>query len=518
MAAQGLILRFAVLLAILLVGSAALAQEPGNLERSDTASSIQPEFSLQSVISPFVSAPDRFVNDDFGLTPISFDGDDLNIPGDGSDVPGRVPLPPAPVIAPPRRNEANQRGVQWGGLFKSSLLFLGVMHSFRLATEQGTREPFFNQPFGGYFDALGALHGWSDGDGYYENYLGHPIQGAVSAYIWIHHDTRYRNVEFGKSRDYWMGRMRATAYAWAFSEQFEIGPLSEASIGHIQTKCCAYGFVDHVITPTLGIGWTVLSDIGDRYLVRRIEDHTDSVGLRIFARLALNPAQSFANLLSLEYPWRREDRASPSEYRGELYPEYATSPARSGPDEERPGVPPFQITATVPSVLQFPNLTCYGGGAVAAFRMSPISQWTVEVGGCTLGNSLPTNWSGDSLTFTTGPQWVWNAGGRWNPYFHVRFGGQKITEKFCHNCVQPDPPPPFSPHCPEDPRCAAFNYEATGFSLPVGGGVNVKLNPALSLQVANLEYVRSWLGNLNGENFDNGFRFSTGITLNVGTW
>src|SRR5215469_14506968 len=27
------------------------------------------------------------------------------------------------------------------------------------------------------------MHGWSDGDGYYKNYLGHPIQGAVSGYI-----------------------------------------------------------------------------------------------------------------------------------------------------------------------------------------------------------------------------------------------------------------------------------------------------------------------------------------------
>ena len=89
------------------------------------------------------------------------------------------------------------------------------------------------------------MHGWSDGDGYYENYLGHPVQGSVSAYIWIHNDVKYRNVEFGKNPDYWKSRLRAYAYAWAFSEQFEIGLLSEASIGQIQRYCCQYGFVDH---------------------------------------------------------------------------------------------------------------------------------------------------------------------------------------------------------------------------------------------------------------------------------
>jgi len=79
----------------------------------------------------------------------------------------------------------------------ASSSFVGVMHGYRFATEPSTRNALSNQPFG-YFAALGAMHGWSDGDGYFENYLGHPIQGAVSDYLWIHNDPRYRNVEFGK--------------------------------------------------------------------------------------------------------------------------------------------------------------------------------------------------------------------------------------------------------------------------------------------------------------------------------
>ena len=153
------------------------------------------------------------------------------------------PLPPPPPSK-----------VQWMPLFGASLRYLAVMHPFRFVTEAGTRDALKHHPFwGGYFDALGAMHGWSDGDGYYENYLGHPIQGAVSAYIWIHNDPRYRDVEFGKDPRYWKSRLRAAAFAWAFSEQFEIGLISEASIGQIQRYCCAYGFVDHVITPNGGM-------------------------------------------------------------------------------------------------------------------------------------------------------------------------------------------------------------------------------------------------------------------------
>jgi hypothetical protein len=117
--------------------------------------------------------------------------------------------------------------VSWTPLARQSLVYLGIMHSFRIATEPSTRNAMANPVAGGYFRSLGAMHGWSDGDTYYENYLGHPIEGAVSGYLWIHNDPRYGNVEFGRSRDYWMSRLRAYAFAWAFSEQFEIGCLAK---------------------------------------------------------------------------------------------------------------------------------------------------------------------------------------------------------------------------------------------------------------------------------------------------
>ncbi|MBA3914570.1 MAG: hypothetical protein H0X25_12145 [Acidobacteriales bacterium] len=422
----------------LLITSLAAAQGPllsrTEFSYEDTLLHTRPQLTSDAVGFPFASSPRA---EDLELSPAGELGvqpspllpsgfrlsgsDVLDVDSDDSDP---VPLHPKSIIVQPRADEASEGKVQWRGLLKTSFVYLGIMHSFRLATEKGTRDPLVNQPFfSGYAAALGNLHGWSDGDGYYENYLGHPLEGAASAYLWIHYDTKYRNVRFGLNRDYWMSRLRAYAFAWAYSEQFEIGPLSEASIGQIQRKCCAYGFVDHVITPNMGIAVTILSDIGDRYIVERVERSTDKFGWRAAARMGLNPAESFVNLISFQYPWRRENRSDPLRHGGEIVHYYRETQPRAYENVERPGIPPFQITATLPAVLHFPNLDCIGGGGVGAFRMSAISQWTIEVSGCTLGNSLPTNWSGDSLTFTTGPQWVWNARGRWNPYFHVRFGG-----------------------------------------------------------------------------------------------
>ena len=60
-------------------------------------------------------------------------------------------------------------------------------------------------------------------------YVGHPMQGAVSGYLWTLNDPRYRNVVFGRNPEYWKSRLRAGAFAWAYSEQSEIGVISEAS-------------------------------------------------------------------------------------------------------------------------------------------------------------------------------------------------------------------------------------------------------------------------------------------------
>jgi hypothetical protein len=425
---------------------------------------------------------------------------------------------PVTVAAEPQ----NPPKVRWRQLMGASFRYLGVMHAFRLATEAGTRYGLEHNPFwGGYMAALGAMHGWSDGDGYYENYLGHPIQGSVSAYIWIHNDPRYRYVEFGKDPNYWKSRLRAYAYSWAFSEQFEVGLLSEASIGQIQRYCCQYGFVDHVITPNGGMLWVVGEDMLDKYVVRRIEDHTSNLGLRIGARIVLNPVQSFANFMNLEYPWYRENRDAPSRYEANTAHTYmnAVKP-EEGVQSTYPLVPKFEITATLPSVMNIGGLSCLGGGGVGGFRIAENWQWTAEVSGCTLGNSLPQNWSGDSLTFTTGPQWIRHTEGRWTPHVHMRFGGQKITLQHTNPEERELIASMLPPGTKLNPYYNLFNtnYESTGVSLSMGGGFDYRLYPGLALRVANLDYVRSWLNPVNGIDFNRGVRFTTGLVLRLGTW
>ena len=426
-----------------------------------------------------------------------------------------------PAVKTVKLNETPKTSIQWRGLLKGSMNYLGAMHSFRLVTEQGTRQGLHNSIVGGYFKALGSMHGWSDGDGYYENYLGHPIEGAVSGYIWIRNDPRYRNVQFGVERNYWMSRLRAYAFAWAFSEQFEIGPISEASIGQIQRNCCAYGFVDHVITPNGGLVWMLAGDALDRYVTMPMEHRTHNKYLRALARSALNPPQTFANVMMLEKPWRRENRGSAGDVDGLMHLQPSQSLLRAvSPHEHKTGfneVPKFELTGAVPSFYRLGKLMCLGGEGVAAFRATDAWQWTGAVGGCTLGNSLPTNWSGDSLTFTAGPQWILHSTGRWSPHVHFRIGGQKITEEL-EDPIKKQQILSAGEILSDHRDLYVKHWESTGLSLSVGGGLDVAINRGLALRVANLEYMRSWLGKMNGTDLDHGVRFSTGLVLRVGTW
>lgn len=409
-------------------------------------------------------------------------------------------------------SEASPQTVQWGALFKHELLFLGVMHGFRIATEPGTRQALDNHVWGGYLQALRALHGWSDGDTYYETYLGHPIQGAVSGYMWVHHDPKYRVVEFGKSRDYWMSRLRA--YGWSFAEQmqFKMGLLSEATVGQISRYCCAYGFNDYIITSNGGIVWIVGGDALDRFCVRKIEDRTTSVPLRVIARVGLNPPLGMANLMDLNYPWHRENRAGVRKYRGDL--DFRPSAPNKPTDNF---VPRFVLTAAIPSMIRFSNVSCLGGNGVAGYRVSKFFQWSLQVGGCML-IGFQRGWSGDSLSFMTGPQWILHSESRLTPHVHLRAGGQKITEEHCLEYgTQPETLTPGRV-CKSDPSGYADHYEVTGPALSTGAGLDLRVCKAFAVRLADFDYVHTWVPRLNRTEFSEGYRFSVGVGIRVGTW
>jgi hypothetical protein len=411
-----------------------------------------------------------------------------------------------------------QPPVNWGGLGKDSVQFILCMNLFRYGTEPGTRAAMSQNPFfSGYFKAVSNMHGWDDGDEFYVNYIGHPMQGAASNFIWANNDRAFNRDHFGWNANYAKAKLRGMAYAYVLSVLFELGPVSEASLGQIQRYHPATGFVDHVVTPSIGALWSVGEDAIDNSLIRYIEEHSDNRWPRIFARAGLNPARTFANLMSRKAPWYRTNRPGVTAIVSSSY--YNPSPKK--PVSPPPGVAPFQFDMHMETrtfLGENGANVCVGGGSELGFRVA--SNWQIigEVTGCKQ-TGLPDNVSGDALTYAVGPQWTTRLSSRWVTHSRFLIGGNKVTQERLYPEVRKQLKEEykgkkvFPPLGPQYTR----GYDSNAFAIVTGAGVDYKINRALVIR-SGVDYSHTWNRDLNNVSYNNSLRISSGLVLSMGTW
>ena len=206
-----------------------------------------------------------------------------------------------------RDDDTDSKTLHWKAATFQSLGFLSIEHGLRMVqpkTRNELKGPFFPD----WGKAVKGVHGWGDGDSIFTNYVAHPMQGGVAGFIEIQNDSRGRSAEFSRSRTYWTSRLRAMGWAAIYSTQFELGPISEASLGNVGMKDGTSGYTDLVMTPIGGFGMVVLEDALDKYLVTKLEEGTDGLQKRRLYRMIFNPQRSLANLLRGKVPWYRDAR------------------------------------------------------------------------------------------------------------------------------------------------------------------------------------------------------------------
>lgn len=436
--------------------------------------------------------------------------------------------------------------VDWKSLFWQSSFSLGVMNGFRIVREQQTRGDLKGPFFGDWFGALGNMHGWTDGDEFHVNYVGHPMQGGATGFMFVQNDRKYRSLEYDwHDPNYWRSRLRAMGFAWAYSEQFEIGPASEASLGNIQSYYPAYGFVDHVITPVFGLGLMVAEDVADKYVIKWVEDHTTNPWVRALVRSWANPCRSYANFMAFRRPWERYTRLGVTEYDTKAWKaaqaqtqkaaangQVATSTFLAKPGQHKDGTGPFDLPFKIPtfeltahydffhnSPTDSSSGSCNGGGATGAFALNRWASAVIDVSGCQLSTSDP-NLSGQSLTYLFGPRFTYRKGDRWSFYLNVLLGGQKLNQER----IFPDRIP--TGDLTEWNKLDKFVRwaqiaevsEANGFAVSVGGGVDLTVNRALAIRIGSVDHLWSTIGDFNNISYAQGLRVSTGAVLRLGNW
>jgi hypothetical protein len=191
------------------------------------------------------------------------------------------------------------------GAIEDSIRFLMIEHAIRIGFQEKTRDALKGPFFPDYHRSVAFPDQWGDSDRWFTNYIGHPSQGAVTGFIWLN-SSRDSEISPALTNAYVKSRLLATAWAAGYSVQFEIGPLSEASIGNVGMNRATAGWVDHVMTPLGGLGIMVAEDLLDRFVIQKMEARTNSKLVRVLLRVALNPTRASANVTGLRPAWYRD--------------------------------------------------------------------------------------------------------------------------------------------------------------------------------------------------------------------
>lgn len=208
----------------------------------------------------------------------------------------------------------------WGPALGQFSEFLGVETGWNLATNKWIRQLTFHGHFvQNYFNAVAgfSFSRWDDENPFYDDYLGHPIMGAIAMDIYIQNDPRGKSLELQNTRAYWHSRFRALLWSALYSLEWKLGPISEASVGNTG-GFLIYDYGDHklttgtgtvglVVTPVGGWIWNMAEDATDEHVIARLERKSKNP-LYLFSIQFLNPCRGFSNLLRFKAPWYRDSR------------------------------------------------------------------------------------------------------------------------------------------------------------------------------------------------------------------
>jgi hypothetical protein len=227
---------------------------------------------------------------------------------------GYVPLKDCPTD----ETRARECRMHWGPMVIESLLFNAFENAGNVYTGYWYRNETLTGKWWDRYIASAAQwrwDRWADNNPALDDYVGHPMMGAITNSIFIQNDPKGMTLEFENDRAYWHSRMRALAWSTFYSFEWKLGPLGEASIGHngdhyfydkgVLTN--ETGWVELVTTPLGGFGWTIAEDYLDKHVVTKLEDKSHNPILLTMANF-LTPARGFANILRFRPPWYRDSR------------------------------------------------------------------------------------------------------------------------------------------------------------------------------------------------------------------
>ena len=313
---------------------------------------------------------------------------------------------------------------QWRGLIWQSVEFNIIENGFRVSSDSVMRDTLAHRPF--WHDWLAStkqfnMRRWNDGDDFIVNYVGHPMQGAVAAFIEIQNSPTDRRLQWG---DPGYGKSRFKGFLWAvvYSTHSEISPAGEAGVGNeggftYPTNCLYQsfdwptgichpdtqytnntGWVDFIITPTVGMVWVTAEDVIDRYITRPMVLRHPTRFWPLVVRSSLSPSRSFANMMRWKVPWYR-DYEQPIQQPNRVYwfPSKEVAQYRALPDVQvAPFWSSFSIAANTPTCFNCRE-TVIGGGLQTTLKIHDWLGFDTAVSYHPNASPLPSDRAGGNM-------------------------------------------------------------------------------------------------------------------------
>ena len=213
-------------------------------------------------------------------------------------------LPDPIPSADPATTPSPEKGpIAWRSLLRDSIVLLLVQQTYRLTLEDATTRENLGGPFfKDWFASASTLCCWDDGDRRTTNYLWHPLLGSTSSFVFANNHRASQETPIGTSSRYWKAKGAQGIYSFIYSLNYEIGPLSEASIGNVGLKPGEMTYCDFVLTPGIGLLISIGEDAARLHIIDRVKRNHLYWGNTL--ALLLNPTRSVANVMGGKRPWR----------------------------------------------------------------------------------------------------------------------------------------------------------------------------------------------------------------------
>ena len=144
-------------------------------------------------------------------------------------------LPDPIQSADPATTPSPEKGpIAWRSLLRDSMVLLLIQQTYRLTLEDATTRENLGGPFfKDWFASASTLCCWDDGDRMTTNYLFHPLMGSTTSFVFANNHCASQETPIGTSRRHWKAKGAQSLYPFIYSLNYELGPLSEASIGNV---------------------------------------------------------------------------------------------------------------------------------------------------------------------------------------------------------------------------------------------------------------------------------------------